>query len=124
MIKSSISLPNTFTPMYADLLHSTKSILVPRRRYCGFAPRFGRRWNGGLMFYGRAANGWIRESEFSAEQLASDQNVNAVAAQLVQSADTPICGPCRETDVPEPYRMREDPNCCSDPMHWDRHDRK
>jgi hypothetical protein len=119
------TLPTNFIPLYEGLLRSVSGKLLHNLEYCALAPRCGGDYApGGLMFYGRATNGWIKESSFKPDHLKDPTRLARLAEKIVANAQKPICTPEGEEAGPhERYRMREDKKCDKDPMHWLKHNR-
>jgi hypothetical protein len=117
-------LPENFIRLYDELLRSVSGELKPDREYCAFPPRCGGDYSSGLMFYGRATNGWIEESVFALADLKTGEASRRCAERIVVNAQKPICTPDGDADTLGRYQMLEDEKCDGDPMHWLKHRRK
>jgi len=118
----SLKLPADFVADYGALLRSVASELTDDREYCAFAARCGNAYApGGLMFYGRATNGWTRDSSFTCATL---EQPTRLADTILSGSQEPICSPYGEAGPPGPYLMLKDESCDGDPMHWLKHRRK
>jgi hypothetical protein len=85
----SLKLPADFVADYEALLRSVASELINDREYCAFTARCGNAYaRDGLMFYGRATNGWTRESSFTCDTFGAADSLGG--GNLEQFAKTDL----------------------------------
>lgn len=103
--------PEQLTRLYGELLVNCKPALTNGKEYCCLAAINGNHWDGGLLFYGRATNGWV--VGFNLEEL------QAGCQQIVEEAFALN----RKTICNSDSTLVDDPRCDGDPMHWVHHRR-
>jgi hypothetical protein len=102
--------------LLSGLLVNCSPVINPAQEYCLFSALKGGRWDGKLMFYGRAVNGW-----HSVEK-GAELHGAAGRQRLIEDALAPTRIPLCQLEADYPGFVH-DAGCDHDPMHWVHHPR-